>query len=105
MVIKPKVLRLDWYGNELGKTLIGCSVTLPDLCPGADTIGMEVEIVCDGKVIYESGNIFHRNMFVFNGSLEISASQITRDNFLFVVPSAKRFTAKILMKHWWRTLG
>lgn len=91
---KAKVLRLDWYGNELGKTLIGCSVTLPDLCPGADTIGMEVEIVCDGKVIYESGNIFHRNMFVFNGSLEISASQITRDNFLFVVPSAKRFTAK-----------
>lgn len=91
---KAKVLRLDWYGNELGKTLIGCSVTLPDLCPETDTIAMEVEIVCDGKAIYKSGNLFHRNVFVFYGSSEIGASQITRDNFLFVVPSAVRFIAK-----------
>ena len=76
---------MSWYGNELGKTLIGETVTLPDLALENERMEVCVRITCDDEIIYDSGDTLLRNYMVFLGSNEISPSQINKANYTIVV--------------------
>lgn len=79
--------RMTWYGNELGKTLNGISVLLPELSVSNTEINTQVQLFCDEEMIYDSENSLERKILFFSGSTEISAGQIKRDNYTMIVPS------------------
>ena len=78
--------RLSWYGNILGKTLNGVSVSLTDLNGTENGLNIQVSIICDGEQIYDSEDDLNRSYLLFYGGAEVSASQIRRDRYTLVVP-------------------
>ena len=77
---------MSWYGNELGKTLNGVTVSLPALHSDSETVNIQVKITCDSEEIYNSEDTMNRRVWVFYGSNECSVSQIKKDNYTFVLP-------------------
>lgn len=85
---------MSWYGNELGKTLIGETITLPNLAAEDDRVEVRVRITCDDEVIYDSGDTLLRNYMIFLGSNEISPSQINKANYTIVVHQEDKVKAE-----------
>lgn len=79
---------MSWYGNELGKTLNGVTVSLPVISTSSQMINIQVEINCDNEVIYNSEDDLNRLVWVFYGSNECNISQIKKDNYTIVLPNA-----------------
>lgn len=78
---------LSWYGNELGKTLSGVSVTLPAYTGGSDGMNVRVQILCDTETIFDSEETLTRRVLMFAAESEVSAAQIHRSNYTIVIPA------------------
>ena len=77
---------LSWYGNELGKTLIGGAFPLPAFEHDGDALSIQVRVLCDGEVIYDSEDSLYRRVLVFYGEGEVSVGSMGRANYTVVVP-------------------
>lgn len=85
---------LSWYGNELGKTLIGGGFSLPGFSDNAEDMDFQVQVLCDGEKIYDSEHTFSRRCMIFSGTTEIGINQVSRGVYLFVVPKQALFRAE-----------
>lgn len=85
---------LSWYGNELGKTLNGISVSIPFIPRESDKINLQIRIVCDEETIFDSENTLNRGALVFYGATETAASQIKCDRYTLIVPASSRVEAE-----------
>lgn len=81
---------LSWYGNELGKTLNGVSVSIPFVPHESEGINVQVQIVCDEETIFDSEETMNRSVLLFYGANEITQSQIKRDRYTLIVPAKAR---------------
>lgn len=81
---------LSWYGNELGKTLNGVSVSLPTVSQTGNGLNVQAQIVCDDEVIYDSEESLNRSVLLFYGSTETAAGQIKRDRYTLIAPSSAK---------------
>ena len=86
---------MSWYGNELGKTLNGVSVSIPDFHGEDKLMRVEARIVCDGITVYDSEETLFRRVLLFSGKTEIAAGQITRGGYTLVV----RDSAEVRMEN------
>lgn len=77
--------QLSWYGNELGKTLIGMSFPLPDACCDGTGMHLGIRIICDDEVIYDSIDSLNREMLAFRGENEVSLGNINRGKYVFIL--------------------
>lgn len=77
---------MSWYGNELGKTLNGVTVSLPAIPSDAETVNVQISINCDSEEIYNSEDTMNRRVWVFYGGNECNVSQIKKDNYTVVLP-------------------
>lgn len=82
--------KLSWYGNELGKTLNGVSVSVPFFPTEGEGMNVQVRIVCDEETIFDSDETMNRNVLLFYGANEIAPSQIKRDRYTLIVPVASK---------------
>lgn len=78
---------LSWYGNELGKTLNGVSVTLPEYTGGPDRMNIRVRILCDTETIFDSEETIARRVLMFSSGSEVNTTQLRRDNYTIVLPA------------------
>lgn len=78
---------MSWYGNELGKTLNGVAVPLPDYKNGKDKLSIQVSITCDDEEIYNSGDELYRKAIVFSDKHEVGIDKIKCGNYSFIIPS------------------
>lgn len=85
---------LGWYGNELGKTLIGESVTMPDFADNEGLSAIRIRIVCNDEVIYDSENTMERTLLVFSGASEINLGQIKKENYTIVIPQGSEIESE-----------
>lgn len=76
---------LSWYGNELGRTLNGIAVSIPSV--QNNKINLQLRIVCDDEIIYDSEDNMNREYLIFYGSKEIAPSQIRRERYTLVIPN------------------
>lgn len=81
---------LSWYGNELGKTLNGVSVSIPPVPYGSDRICTHVRIVCEEETIFDSDESMDRNVLLFYGANEITQSQMKHGQYTLIVPAKAR---------------
>ncbi len=79
---------LGWYGNELGKTLTGLSVDLPEYTGGKGCMNIRVRILCDGEAIFDSKNTMARRVLMFSGETEVKAAQVHMGSYAVVLPAA-----------------
>ena len=85
---------LSWYGNELGKTLNGVSVSVPFVRHESGSMHVQVRIVCDEEIIFDSDETMNRDLLLFYGANEINQSQIKRDPYTLIVPEAVKVEAE-----------
>ncbi len=81
---------LSWYGNELGKTLNGVSVSLPTIPQTENGLNVQVQIMCDDEVIYDSEESLNRSVLLFYDSAETAVGQIKRDRYTLIAPSSAK---------------
>ena len=81
---------LSWYGNELGKTLNGISVSLPTVPQPENGLNVHVQIMCDDEVIYDSEESMNRDVLFFYGGTEVAVGQIKRDRYTLIVPASAK---------------
>jgi hypothetical protein len=77
---------MSWYGNELGKTLHGVSISLPKICSEINEMAIVVSITCDGEEIYNSEDTMKRKFLIFSGDSEVVSNRIRKENYTIVVP-------------------
>lgn len=84
---------LEYYGNELGKTLIGTSVDLGKLLKKSRTneICPEVRIYCDDKIIYNSEKSLYREYIILAQKNEISTDRVGKGNYIIFSSGNRRF--------------
>lgn len=83
--------RMEMYGDELGKSLSGVSLSLPAFRAEADGINLRIVITGDDEIIYDSEDTLYRNVFVFSAGTEIGTNQIKRDKYTIVLPQTMSF--------------
>lgn len=76
---------MEWYGNELGKTLKGKMVSLPSLVGCNRRIPLHVTIRCDQEVIFDSQNKLEREVLFFRDGVELGRDAIQQGNYTLVV--------------------
>lgn len=77
---------MSWYGNELGKTLNGITISLPEYEAKNSILDIHVSITCDDEEIYNSEDELTRRMIAFSDKHEISIDKIKRGNYTLVFP-------------------
>ncbi|MSS11526.1 hypothetical protein FYJ38_23250 [Clostridium sp. WB02_MRS01] len=82
---------MSWYGNELGKTLNGASMTLPELSCDCGSLMISMKITCDGKDIYDSEETLFRRVLAFSGGSEVIANQMKKGNYTLVMAQSADF--------------
>lgn len=82
---------ISWYGNELGKTLNGTSVSLPEFPRSEERLDVLLKIICDGEEIYDSEDTLSRRVLVFAGGSEVIANQLKKGNYTFVMAGTVDF--------------
>ena len=82
---------MSWYGNELGKTLNGTSVSLPEFPRSGETLDIILKITCDGEEIYDSEDTLLRRVLVFAGGSETIANQMKKGNYTLVMTGTADF--------------
>lgn len=80
--------KMQWYGNELGKTLVGDSLSLSDFPLSGD---LSVQICYGEEIIYDSGKTLYRSFLLFCGEKEI-VSNYKKDElyYVLVIPAKER---------------
>lgn len=81
---------LAWYGNELGKTLTGISFSLPTDTQMGSGLNVQVQIMCDNEMIYDSEENLNRSILLFFGSTEVAKGKIKRDRYTLIVPESTK---------------
>lgn len=79
--------RLNWYGNELGKTLSSVSVALPAYVGKPEEMNIRLQIFCDDEIIFDSEDTMNRRVMIFSATSEVNITQIHRDNYTIVMPT------------------
>ncbi|MDR2024590.1 MAG: hypothetical protein LBQ71_15395 [Hungatella sp.] len=82
---------MSWYGNELGKTLNGTSMTLPELPRDCNSLMISMKITCDGQDIYDSEETLFRSVFVFSGGSEVIVNQMKKGHYTVVMAKSVDF--------------
>lgn len=77
---------MSWYGNELGKTLNGLSMSVPEIPYGTESADVQVRITVDNEEIFNSEDTLYRREWIFYGNNEYSVNQIRKDNYTIVLP-------------------
>lgn len=77
---------MSWYGNELGKTLNGVAISLPDFPETGNYMDIQIKIVCDNEIIYNSEETLCRRVLVFATDDETNISRIHQGNYTVVLP-------------------
>ena len=80
---------LSFYGNELGKTMSGFSLSLEDYLgrAGAHFIQPQIIISCDNEEIYNSEKNLFRDVLIFKDTTENDIGSCEIGNYSFFVPS------------------
>ena len=86
-VVEQKTLK--YYGNELGKTMMGFSMKLEEYLrrSGSSSFDPQVVIYCDSEEIYNSGRLLFRKCLVFQNKTEQDMNQCEQGGYSFFVPS------------------
>ena len=79
---------LEIYGNELGKTINQCEVSLKEI--GNNHPRISVKIVCDGREIYDSGRTLYRKLIAFKNNREVGLNSLKCDEYLLYIPEFER---------------
>lgn len=79
---------LEIYGNELGKTINQCEVSLKEI--GNNHPRISVKIVCDGREIYDSGRTLYRKLLAFKNNREVGLNSLKCDEYFLYVPEFER---------------
>ena len=77
---------MSWYGNELGKTLNGINIPMPEVPAGSEGFQVRITIACDDDIIYDSENDLNRQALMFFGTNETSFGSIKKENYTIVLP-------------------
>ena len=77
---------MSWYGNEIGKTLNGLSLSIPEIPYGLETLDIQVRINCDNEEIFNSEDTLYRREWIFYGSNEYRVGQVKKENYTIVLP-------------------
>ncbi len=79
---------LSFYGNELGKTMIGFSLNLEDYLrrSGSDLFDPQIRITCDSKEIFDSGKMLFRNCLAFQNRTEQDISGCNQGGYSIFLP-------------------
>lgn len=79
---------LDFYGNELGKTLSGFDIDI-DRClrSGDGVFNLRTILKCDDEIIYDSGDSLYRDLLCFSSEREVSVSSCRKGSYSFFAPS------------------
>lgn len=82
-IVKQK--NLNFYGNELGKTMSGFTINLEDYLhlSGTDSIDPQVIIKCDSKELYNSGKTLFRDVIVFKNNTETAIGSCVTGGYSF----------------------
>ncbi len=83
--------RMEMYGDELGKSLSGVSLSLPAFRTKTEGINIRIVITGDDETIYDSEETLYRSVFVFSAGTEIGTNQIKMDKYTFVFPQTMLF--------------
>ena len=80
---------LNYYGNELGKTMMGFSLKLEDFLrrSGSSSFDPQVIIFCDSEEIYNSGRLLFRKYLVFQNKTEQVLNNCGQGGYSFFIPS------------------
>ncbi len=90
-IVKQK--NLNFYGNELGKTMSGFTIDLEDYfhLSGTDLIAPQIIIKCDSKELYNSGKTLFRDVIVFKNNTEIAAGSCVLGGYSFFYSGKNEF--------------
>ncbi len=82
-IVKQK--NLNFYGNELGKTMSGFTINLEDYLrvSGTDSIDPQVIIKCDSKELYNSGKTLFRDVIIFKNKTETASGSCMIGGYSF----------------------
>lgn len=83
--------RMEMYGDELGKSLSGVSLSLPAFRTETEGINIRIIITGDDETIYDSEETLYRSVFVFSAGTEFGINQIKRDKYTVVLPQTMSF--------------
>ena len=78
--------KMSWYGNELGKTLNGVSISLPKYQSDDNEIRVRIVIQSSDDIIYDSGTTLYRKYILFSGTVETSLNKSANVNYSIVYP-------------------
>lgn len=72
------------YGNDYGRTIDEKKIELFQISSFAsqDDLKVNVKIICDNNVIYDSGSSLYRDVMIFSGSKETSAQTVGVGEYL-----------------------
>lgn len=78
---------ISYYGNELGKTLIGFDLDLGSCVRnGNGSFQIRIQILCDEEIIYDSCQSLYRDCLFFSKKTEIDIGKLKRDSYVFIIP-------------------
>ena len=82
---------LSYYGNELGKTMLGFTLNLEDYLrrSNSDTFDPRIIISCDSEEIYDSEKVLHRKWLVFRNKTETDMGSCEPGGWSIFVPGDK----------------
>ena len=82
---------LNYYGNELGKTISEFEISV-DKClrNGDGTLRIRTLLKCDNEVIFDSADSLFRDLLCFSGEREINVSSCEKSAYSFFVPTGKK---------------
>ena len=79
---------LDFYGNELGKTLSGFDIDVNKCLRNSNkSLNFRVVIMCDDDVVYDSCELLYRELLCFWGEKEVDISSCKKGGYSFFIPS------------------
>lgn len=76
---------VEWYGNELGRTIMGKSVTIPNSSSSENSIDLQVKMRSGNNIIYDSETTLYETVLIFKGNKKISTELISRGNYTIIV--------------------
>lgn len=82
-------IRLEVFGNELGKTISGQEISLKGL--GSRPLEIAVSITCNNNIIYTSGRSLIRKFLAFKNGKEVSPSSLNIGSYQFYLPDLNSF--------------
>lgn len=82
---------LNFYGNELGKSLSGFDIDV-DKClrNGNGSLELRTVITCDDEVIYDSSDLLYREILCFLGEREVNISSCEKGGYSIFAPYATK---------------